>query len=203
MRNWINIAPAVVFFAAYYAAQTFPAQTAAAAKFLYLEAAIADNSFYAATAALMAAVVVQTFVLLALRQRISAGEWAVAALILVFGGATLILRETIYLQIKTTVVNWLFAAGIGLSEKVLKRSAAEALAGKFFIASPLIWRRVSFALAAVFLFIGAVNLAVVAYVSEESWIWIKTFIYPAATFVGVTGIMIYVARHAELKNEAG
>ncbi|MGI9306354.1 MAG: inner membrane-spanning protein YciB [Gammaproteobacteria bacterium] len=179
MRNLINFAPAAVFFGAYYF----------------------SGDFQTATAALMAAVAGQIALLKILKLRVGAAEWAVAGLVLVFGGATLLLRETAYLQIKTTAVNWLFAAALLGADLIWKKNLARALLGGFFTAEDWLWRRVSGALAAMFFLLGAVNLAVIRNVSEENWVWIKTFAYPAASFVFLLGVVFYLARNASLKNE--
>lgn len=179
MRPLINIAPAAVFFGAYYVA----------------------GNFHTATAALIAAVAAQLALLAALKMRPTSLEWTTAALVFVFGGATLLLRETAYLQIKTTVVNWLFAAALLAADFVWKKNLARAMLGKFFTAEAILWRRVSTALAAMFFFIGAVNLAVIHNFSEETWVWLKTFGYPGINFIFLLGVVAYLARRGALNSE--
>ena len=175
MRQWTSFAPALAFFAAY----------------------LAFGDFQAATAVLMGAVALQILLLLALRVPPTAAEWLAAALILVFGGATLLLRETAYLQIKTTVVNWLFALSLPVADIVFKKNLARAMFGKFFSATDAQWRRASVALSLTFFFVGAINLAAMHHLSEEEWVWAKTFAYPAATFAGLAGVVAYLACRAE------
>ena len=200
MRSFITFAPAIVFFAAYFAAQTYPAAASSAMLSLGLPG---TGAFYAATVALMMSAVGQITLLLALRMQVMPGEWAGAVLIIIFGGITLMLRETAYLQIKTTVINWLFALSALSCELVFKKPAAEKLLSHAFDASRTVWRRATVGLASIFVIIGAVNLAVISYFSEETWVWLKTFAYPTILLVGVVGIFIYVARCGEFKHEAG
>ena len=179
MRHFINIAPAVVFFGAYYAA----------------------GNFHTATAALMLAVIVQIALLAILKLRPTPPEWGTAALVVVFGGATLLLKETAYLQIKTTVINWLFAAALLAADFIWKKNLVRALLGKFITAEDILWRRASAALSFMFFLIGAGNLAVIFNFSEETWVWLKTFAYPGINFVFLLGIIAYLARNGTLHNE--
>lgn len=200
MRNLITLSPALIFFASYYAARTYPDHAALALSYMNLPG---TGAFYAATVALIISAILQIILLLSLRMHITAGEWTGAALIIVFGGVTLMLRETAYLQIKTTVINWLFALAALGGELFLKKPAAEMLLGKVFEAPRTVWRRASIGLSAIFATVGAVNLVVISFFSEETWVWLKTFAYPALTFLGIAGVLIYVARSGEFRHETG
>lgn len=179
MRHWIAFAPAAAFFGAY----------------------LFWGDFHIATAALMAAVSLQIALLLILKIPPSGAEWLAAALILVFGGATLLLRETVYLQIKTTVINWLFALALPVADFVFKKNLARALFGKFFEAENSQWRRSSNALALMFFGIGAANLAAIYHLSEEAWVWTKTFVYPGVNLIGLVGVIVYLTHRATMKND--
>ena len=179
MRNFIGIAPAAVFFAAYY---------------------ISGRDFHAATMALMAAVAAQIALLAAFKMRPTSVEWTTAALVLIFGSATLLLQKTEYLQIKTTVVNWLFGGALLAADFGWKKNIVRALLGKFFTADYVLWRRASTALSAMFFFIGALNLAAIRNFSEETWVWLKTFAYPGINFIFLLGVIAYLAKNGAPKN---
>lgn len=167
MRNWISLSPAAVFFGAY----------------------LFSDSFQVATAALMVAVVVQIGLLKFLGLKINGAEWTAAVLILVFGSITLILRDTVYLQIKTTVLNWLFAIALLVADFAFRKNLVQLALGQFLDAPAPHWRRASCALAAMFFAIGAINLAVMFNASEETWVWVKTFAYPAINFIVVAAVI--------------
>lgn len=177
-RHLINFAPLVVFFAAYYIA----------------------GSFHVATAALMLAVAVQIAMLKLLRLTVSPMEWTTAGLILFFGGVTLILRDIWYLQIKTTVINFIFAAVLLAADFVFKKNLLQALLSPFFDAPLALWRRVSVALAVTFALVGTANLIVITSASEETWVWIKTFVYPGVNFIAIIGIIAYLMQKATPKD---
>ncbi|MGI9298003.1 MAG: inner membrane-spanning protein YciB [Gammaproteobacteria bacterium] len=179
MRHWIAFVPAAAFFGVY----------------------LWTRDFHAATVALMIAVALQILLLLILKISPSGAEWLAAALILVFGGATLLLRETVYLQIKTTVINWLFALSLPVADFVFRKNLARALFGKFFEARDAQWRRASNALALMFFGVGAANLAVIYHLSEEAWVWTKTFVYPGVNLAGLVGVIVYLTHRATMKND--
>lgn len=182
MRNFLSFAPAAVFFGAYF----------------YF------GDFYSATVALMLAVALQIVILLLCKLPPTGVDWTVGALVLVFGGATLLLRETVFLQMKTTVVNWLFACAFLISDFGFKKNLAHLLMGKMIAAPDALWRRVSVMLSVTFFFVGALNLGLVFHLSEESWVWVKTFVYPAITLVSVLGIVAYLAQNGEtVENTTG
>lgn len=149
----------------------------------------------------MLTVLLQIALLLLLKLPPTGAEWLAAALILLFGGATLLLRETVYLQIKTTVINWLFALSFPIADFLFKKNLARALLGKFFTAQDAQWRRASNALALVFCFIGALNLVAMHHLSEEAWVWTKTFVYPGVSFAGIIGVVIYLTHRATVNND--
>ena len=162
------------------------------------------RDFAFATKILIGGAALQIVLLLLFRMSPSAAEWIVAALVLAFGGATLLLGDSEYLQIKTTVVNWLFALFLPIADFVFKKNVARALLGEFFAAADAQWRRASSAMALIFFFIGAINLAAIRHLSESEWVWTKTFLYPAISFIGLIGVFIYLTRHAEfLEKDAG
>ncbi|MGU9951697.1 MAG: inner membrane-spanning protein YciB [Gammaproteobacteria bacterium WSBS_2016_MAG_OTU1] len=179
MRHWINIAPVAVFFAAYYI----------------------GGNFQIATAAIMAAVVVQIALLRLFYPPVKIIEWSTLALILAFGAITLLLKDSFYLQLKTTVINFLFATALLVADFAFGKNLAKALLGTMIDAPPILWRRVSIMLASVFFAIGILNLMVIFNFNVETWIWVKTFIYPAINFIALIAIIAYLMRGGAIKNE--
>ncbi len=171
--------PAAVFFAVYLAA---------------------GLDFYLATAALMTAVCVQLAALKLLRKPVEKETWGIAVLILVFGAATLILRDEFYLKIKTTVVYWIFAAAFLIAEVKFRKNPARALLGSAVSAPDSAWRNLTFALAAFFALLGACNLFLLRMLTTEEWVWAKTFGYPAATFFF---LLAAIARMLKAGGESG
>lgn len=112
---------------------------------------------------------------LALRGRkIDKMLWASLAIIVVFGGLTLALRDKTFIQWKPTVLYWLFGAVL----------AGAALGGRNLIRSMLseqvqlpsaVWTRLNWSWVGFFAFMGAANLYVAYNFSESAWVNFKLF----------------------------
>jgi intracellular septation protein len=158
------------------------------------------RGLYAATAVLMVAMLA----LLAfdwLRQRRIVPLHALsAALVLVLGGATLLLHNRLFIQWKPTVLFWVvsaaFIASYWIGERTLTQRFLEpALAGRVPV-SPQQWRRVNGASAAFYALLGALNLVVAYGASERTWVYFKLFGLALLTFAFVALQVLWLSRAA-------
>jgi intracellular septation protein len=83
------------------------------------------------------------------------------ALIAVFGGLTLLLRDPIFVMWKPTLVNWLFALAFVGGSLIGQRPLVERMMGGAIEVPTAIWRRLNWAWVIFFLFSGLANLFVV------------------------------------------
>lgn len=119
---------------------------------------------YAATGAAIAAAVVQVAALKALGRQVPRMVVVSAALLAVFGGLTLILRDEAFIMWKPSVVNWLFAA-VFVASLATRRSILERMLGTELPLPATVFRRLTGAWAVFFVFAGGLN-AYVAFGSE-------------------------------------
>jgi intracellular septation protein len=147
------------------------------------------RGLYTATAVLMIAMLA----LLAfdwLRQRRIPPLHALSALlVLVLGGATLLLHNRLFIQWKPTVLFWVvsaaFVASFWVGERTLTQRFLEpALAGRVPVSAPQ-WRRMNLWSAVFYALLGALNLAVAYGASERSWVYFKLFGLAVLTFAFV------------------
>lgn len=129
---------------------------------------------FVATAVAIAASFVQIGWLTLRGRKIDKMLWASLAIIVVFGGLTLLLRDKTFIQWKPTVLYWLFAAVL----------AGAALGGRNLIRSMLseqvqlpsaVWTRLNWSWVGFFAFMGAANLYVAYNFSESAWVNFKLF----------------------------
>ncbi len=97
------------------------------------------------------------------------------ALIAVFGGLTLLLRDPIFVMWKPTIVNWLFAIAFLGGSLIGKRPLVERMMEQAISVPAPVWRRLNWAWVAFFLVSGLANLFVVYigsgfYVAEQALI---------------------------------
>ena len=158
------------------------------------------RGLYAATAVLMIAMLA----LLAfdwLRQRSIPPMHALSALlVLVLGGATLLLHNRLFIQWKPTVLFWVvstaFVASFWVGERTLTQRFLEpALAGRVPVSAPQ-WRRMNLWSAVFYALLGALNLAVAYGASERSWVYFKLFGLAVLTFAFVMLQVLWLSRAA-------
>ena len=158
------------------------------------------RGLYAATGVLMVAMLA----LLAfdwLRQRRIPPLHALSTLlVLVLGGATLLLHNRLFIQWKPTVLFWLvsaaFIASFWLGERTLTQRFLEpALAGRVPVSAQQ-WRRMNGWSAVFYALLGALNLAVAYGASERAWVYFKLFGLAVLTFVFVALQVLWLSRAA-------
>jgi intracellular septation protein len=151
------------------------------------------GGLYVATAVLMASMVALLAVDWLRLKRIPPMHSLSAVLVLVFGAATLVLRNPLFIQWKPTVFFWLVSlaflgsAWIGertLTERLLGATLAEAFGERLRVSAPL-WRRLNLLWVVFYGLLGALNVVVLEYLSERAWAALK--------LVDVVLMLIFVA----------
>ena len=129
---------------------------------------------YVATAAAIAASIVQVAWLKLRGRHVDMMLWASLAIIVVFGGATLLLQDEVFIKWKPTVLYWLFGgvlAGAMLAGKNLIRGL---LSEQMELPDP-VWARLNWSWVGFFAFMGALNLYVAYNYSTDLWVNFKVF----------------------------
>jgi len=140
------------------------------------------KGIYVATGTAIAATFMQIGWLLLRKRRIDGMLWASLAIIVVFGGATLLLRDETFIKWKPTVLYWTFSVILVVAERLFHKNLIRAmLIGQFQLPDRL-WVRLNWSWAAFFVFMGLANLYVAFNFSTDLWVNFKLF--------GVTGLML-------------
>jgi intracellular septation protein len=139
------------------------------------------RGLYAATAVLMAAMLVLLAVDWLRLKRIPPMHALSAVLVLIFGGATLVLHDKVFIQWKPTVFFWLVSlAFVGsfwigertLTERLLGGTLAEAFGERLRVSAAL-WRRLNLIWAVFYALLGVLNIVVLRGFSERVWVALK------------------------------
>jgi intracellular septation protein len=156
------------------------------------------RGLYAATAALMVAMAVLLCIDLARTRRIPAMHGLSASLVFVFGAATLLLHNRLYIQWKPSVFFWLVSATFLASFWIGDRTLAERFLGRSLgpeIHVPAaLWRRLNGLWVAFCAVLGAANLAVAYHASERLWVNFKVFGVTLVTMAFVALQMAWLMR---------
>ena len=136
---------------------------------------------------------------LALRGRkIDKMLWASLAIIVVFGGLTLALRDKTFIQWKPTVLYWLFAAVLA-GGALAGRNLIRAMLGEQMQLPERVWARLNWSWVAFFVLMGAANLYVAYNYSESAWVNFKLFGGMGLMFAFVLAQAALLAKHVQEK----
>jgi len=152
---------------------------------------------YVATAAAIGATFLQIGALALLRRRIDPMLWVSLAIIVVFGGATLLLHDETFIKWKPTVLYWLFATVLAAGALVFRRNLIRSLLSAQMRLPDAVWARLNWSWVAFFAVMGAANLAVAYNFSTEQWVNFKLFGATGLMLVFVVAQALFLARHVE------
>lgn len=152
---------------------------------------------YVATGVAIAATFGQIGWMLARGRKVEPMLWASLAIIVVFGGATLLLRDETFIKWKPTVLYWLFAALLGGAMLAVRRNLMRSLMGEQVKLPDHAWATLLWSWVGFFFAMGVLNLWV-AYVFEtDTWVSFKLFGGMGLMFAFVVAQALYLSRYIE------
>jgi intracellular septation protein len=119
------------------------------------------------------------------------------AILIVFGGLTLILRDPVFIKWKPTVVNWLFGLVFLGSRYIGRRTLVERMMSHAISVPAPVWLKLNWAWTLFFIAIGLVNLYVAYNYSEAAWVNFKLFGMVGLTLVFVFIQAFYLSRYMQ------
>ncbi len=160
---------------------------------------------FVATAVAMVASFAQVGIHYYRRRRFEAIHLISLAVITVFGGATLLLKDKSFIMWKPTILYWIFAALVLGSQLTKGRTAMEYLLGAQLKLPARIWKGYNLSWGIFFLILGAVNLYVAFYYHREldaatreaTWVNFKVFWLMGLTFAFAIAQSLFISRHVE------
>ena len=132
------------------------------------------SDIFIATAVAIAATVAQIGWVLLRRRKVSSMQWVSLAIIVIFGGATLILRDETFIKWKPTVLYGITGIAF-LVALAFKTNFAKAVMGEGIELPEPVWTRLAVAWGVFFLFQGALNLWVAFNYPLDTWVNFKLF----------------------------
>ena len=154
---------------------------------------------YVATGVAIAATVLQVAWLKLRRRRVDPMLWASLAIIVVFGGATLLLQDENFIKWKPTVLYWLFAAVLAASALVFRKNLIRAMLAEQVQLPEAIWARLNLSWVGFFAFMGAANLYVARNFSTDLWVDFKLFGGMGLMLIFIVGQSLVLARYVTEK----
>ena len=150
------------------------------------------QGIYIATAVAIAATFCQVGWVWAKHRKVDPMLWASLALIVVFGGATLLLHDETFIKWKPTVLYWLFGAVLLCADIIFGKNLIRAMMQSQITVPDAVWRKLNLSWVFFLALMGGANLYVAYHFSTENWVNFKLFgsIGLMLVFVLLQGLML-------------
>ena len=109
------------------------------------------------------------------------------AIIALLGGITLILHDKSYIMWKPTVLYWIMAAVLLVSNLFFKKNYIQQMMGKMIDAPAAIWTKLNYAWVIFLVSLGFLNLYVAFNFDENTWVNFKLFGVTLIMFLFIIG----------------
>jgi intracellular septation protein len=148
-----------------------------------------------ATVVVMVATLAQVAFMVARGMKIHVMLWVSLGLVTVLGGATIWFHNETFIKWKPSVLYWVMAAALWISQLVFRKNLLQALMGSELVLPAAVWRNLNTAWIVFFALLGLLNLYVAYSFSTSDWATFKVF--------GATGLLLaftvaqgfYISRH--------
>ena len=155
------------------------------------------DGIFSATAVLMISTALTWLISSLLEKRNDKRLMWMTLAVLLFGAATLILRDQRFIQWKPTVFNWVLAAVFLGSQFVGERTLLERVLGSQLSLPRRIWTRLNVLWISNFALVGALNLFVAYRFEEAVWVSYKLYSSIGFTLALMLLTVVIVAPHVK------
>lgn len=158
---------------------------------------------YVATAVAIVISIAQIAFLAITRRPISGMQWSSVGIIIVFGGATLLLHDPVFIKWKPTIFYWVLTLALLVSQFAFKRNLIQKLMQQQFALKQNLWTILNLAWTLFFLLLGFLNIYIAENFSLDTWVTFKVFgvLVLMIVFVVIQTILISKYMIAPQKNE--
>ena len=157
------------------------------------------DGIFSATAVLMIATLAQVVLTYAFTRTLEKRLLWLLLAVFVFGGATLVFRNQMFIQWKPTIFNWVLALIFGGSQFIGDKNLMERTLGSQIHLPKPVWLRLNLLWVGNFALVGSLNLYVAYSFSEATWVSYK--LYSAIGFTLVLTILTALLISPHLKDQ--
>lgn len=141
-----------------------------------------EEAMFYATAVVIVATLAQVVWAYLKRGKVDSMLWMSFAIVLVFGGATLLLHDKAFIMWKPSVLYWCFSVVLFVSATWFDKNLIQTMLQEQMSAPEPVWARLNLSWSAFFALMGFANLYVAMNYSESAWVDFKMF--------GTLGLML-------------
>ena len=157
------------------------------------------DGIFSATAVLMIATAIQVIISYLLTRELEKRLLWMLLAVCIFGGATLLFRNQMFIQWKPTIFNWVLALVFAASQFIGDRNLMERTLGSQIRLPKQIWTRLNLLWITNFAIVGALNLVVAYGYSEATWVTYK--LYSAIGFTLLLTVLTAIIVSPHLKDD--
>lgn len=158
-------------------------------------AAFKMYDIYVATAVAIAATIVQIGWVKFRHGKVDNMLIASGIIIVVFGGATLLLHDETFIKWKPTVLYWLFGIGLAVASIAFKKNLIRSMMEKQISMPDAIWNKLNGAWAAFFILLGFLNIYIAYNFTTETWVNFKLFGTMILMFAFIIGQSLMISKY--------
>ena len=161
------------------------------------------DAIYLATLAAIVVTLIQVVAAAIIVKKVEKMPIITLAILIVFGGATLALKDPVFIQWKPTAINWLFALVFFASQFIGEKPLIQRMMGHAIeIREQRVWLQLNLAWVGFFVVAGIANMIVAPEIdplglqfSEDTWVDFKLFGLMGMTIAFVVAQAFYLARY--------
>ena len=162
-------------------------------------------NIYVATGVAIAATVAQIAWLRYSTGKVEPMQWLSLAIIVLFGGATILAHDDTFIKWKPTVLYWMMGGALAGGMLFFRKNFLKSLMGAQLELPETAWRAMSWSWATFFACMGVLNLWVAFHYDTNTWVNFKLFGGLGLMLLFVLGQALYLGRYMKdgKKAEAG
>jgi len=157
---------------------------------------------YVATAVAIAATVAQIAWLRWSTGKVEPMQWLSLAIIVLFGGATILAHDDTFIKWKPTVLYWAMGGSLAAGMLFFRKNLLRSLMGAQLELPDAAWRAMNWSWSAFFAVMGVLNLWVAFHFDTDTWVNFKLFGGLGLMALFVVGQAFYLGRFMKDGKEA-
>ena len=158
---------------------------------------------YVATGVAIVATIAQIAWLRYSTGKVEPMQWLSLAIIVLFGGATILSHDETFIKWKPTVLYWMMGGTLAVGLAVFRKNLLKSLMGAQLELPDHAWRAMSWSWTAFFAVMGLVNLWVAYHFDTDTWVNFKLFGGLGLMALFIVGQALYLGRYMKDAKEAG